>query len=177
MQRIYFLIFIAFGLTSGTFGQTTLVDTQTLKTLLTEVHGLRQDLQFSLARIQSAQILLSRLQIQEVAVSRASQHLDDARSRLAEVQVVEKSEVAEIKHLEDRQSDGENSAQLQEVINRAKSDLEVSTNLEQQRQAIESEAEQQLRIQQDKLNKLETQLDELVAKMGNPSEQPGPVPR
>jgi hypothetical protein len=112
----------------------------------------------------------------EVAVSRASQHLDDARSKLAEVQVVEKSEVAENKHLEDRQSDGENSAQPQEVITRAKSNLEVSTNLEQHRQAIESEAEQQLRTQ-DKLNKLETQLDELVGKMGNASEQSGPVPR
>jgi hypothetical protein len=177
MQRIYFLIFVVFGVTASTFGQTTLVDTQTLKTLLTEVHGLRQDLQFSLARIQSAQILISRLQIQEVAVSRASQHLDDARSKLAEVQVLEKSEAAEIKHLEDRQSDGDNSAQLQEVINRTKSDLEVSTNLEQQRQSIEIEAEQQLRTQQDKLNKLETQLDELVGKMSNSGEQSAPVPR
>jgi hypothetical protein len=163
--------------TASTFGQTTLVDTQTLKTLLTEVHGLRQDLQSSLARIQSAQILISRLQIQEVAVSRASQHLDDARSKLAEVQVVEKSEATEIKHLEDKQSDGDNSAQLQEVINRTKSDLEVSTNLEQQRQSIEIEAERQLRTQQDKLNKLETQLDELVGKMSNSGEQSAPVPR
>jgi hypothetical protein len=112
-----------------------------------------------------------------VAVSRASQHLDDARSKLAEVQVLEKSEAAEIKHLEDRQSDGDNSAQLQEVINRTKSDLEVSTNLEQQRQSIEIEAEQQLRTQQDKLNKLETQLDELVGKMSNSGEQSAPVPR
>ena len=177
MQRIYFLIFVVFGVTASTFGQTTLVDTQTLKTLLTEVHGLRQDLQSSLARIQSAQILISRLQIQEVAVSRASQHLDDARSKLAEVQVVEKSEATEIKHLEDKQSDGDNSAQLQEVINRTKSDLEVSTNLEQQRQSIEIEAERQLRTQQDKLNKLETQLDELVGKMSNSGEQSAPVPR
>jgi hypothetical protein len=125
--------------------------------------------------MQSAQILLSRLQIQEVAVSRASQHLDEARSKLAEVQVVLKSEAEEIKHLEEDAPPGVNPAQVQEALNHAKSDLEVSTNLQQQRQATELDAEQQLRTEQDKLNKLETQLDELVKNIGNSSEQSGSV--
>jgi hypothetical protein len=80
---------------AATFAQTTSSDSQTLEALLTEVRQLRQGLQISLTRMESAQILLSRLQIQEVAVSRASQHLDYARSKLAEVQVVLRSEAAE----------------------------------------------------------------------------------
>jgi chromosome segregation ATPase len=177
MQRLYFLILVIFGVTATTFGQATSSDSQTLRALLSEVRELRQVLQVSLLRIQSAQILLSRLQIQEVAVTRASQHLDDVRSKLAEVQVVLKSEAAEIKHFEDEPPNaGENQAQVDEALKRAKSDLEASTNLEQQRQTTAIEAEQQLRTEQDKLNSLETQLDELVRKIDNPSEQSGRVP-
>jgi hypothetical protein len=178
MQRLYFLILVVFGVTATTFGQATSSDSQTLRALLTEVRELRQVLQVSLVGIRSAQILLSRLQIQEVAVTRASQHLDDARSKLAEVQLVLKSEAAEIKHFEDDgPSAGENQAQVDQALKRAKSDLEASTNLEQQRQTTEIEAEQQLRTEQDKLNSLETQLDELVRNVENPSEQSGRVPR
>ena len=178
MRRIYFLIIVVFGLAAATFGQATSSDSQTLRALLSEVRELRQALQVSLGRIQSAQILLSRLQIQEVAVTRASQHLDDARSKLAEVQVVLKREAAEIKHFEDEAPNaGESTAQVEEALKRAKSDLEASTNLEQQRQATESEAEEQLRTEQDKLNSLETQLDELVRNMDNPSEPSDRVPR
>jgi len=110
--------------------------------------------------------------------TRASEHLDEARSKLAEVQVILKSEEAEIKHLEDEAPNaGDRTAQVEEAVKRAKSDLEVSTNLEPQRQTTEIEAEQQLRTEQDKLNRLESQLDELVKNMGNRSEQSDRVPR
>jgi len=178
MRRVYFLTLVLFGMTTATFGQSISPDSQTLQAVLTEVRGLRQDLQASLGRIQSAQILLSRLQIQEVAVTRASQHLDEARSKLAEVEVAVKSEQAEIKHFEDEAPNaGERTAQVEEALKHAKSDLEVSTNLEQQRQATEIEAEQQLRTAQDKLNSLENQLDELVKDIRKPSAQSSPLPR
>jgi chromosome segregation ATPase len=169
MRRASFLIFLVFGLPVAAFGQAASPDSQTLQSLLTEVRELRQDLRISLARAESAQILLSRLQIQEVAVTRASQHLDEARSKLAEVQVVQKSEEAEIKHLDEMPNSGESVERVQETINGAKADLEASTNVEQQRQATKAEAAQQLQTEQDKLNKLETQLDELVKSIeGNP---------
>ena len=101
MRRVCFFILLFFGMALAAFGQASSSDSQTLQALLTEVRELRKVLQVSIAKMQSAQILLARLQIQEVAVTRASQHLDDARSRLAEVQLVLKSEAAEIKHWED----------------------------------------------------------------------------
>jgi len=128
-------------------------------------------------KAQKAQILLSRLQIQEVAVTRASQHLDDARSRLAEVRLVLKSEGAEIRHLEgDAPNGGDTPAQVDDAVKRVKSDLEAAKDLEQKRQAIESEVELQLRTEQDKLNTLETQLDELVREIENPDAQSVRVP-
>jgi hypothetical protein len=72
MRRTYFFIVVVLGMATATFAQTTSPDPQTLQALLTEVRQLRQDLQVSLTRMQSAQILLSRLQLQEVSVSRAS---------------------------------------------------------------------------------------------------------
>lgn len=170
MRRIYFLVLLVLGIVVITEGQTTSSDSQTLQALLTELRELRSDLKVSLPRMQTAQILLSRLQLQEVAVSRASQHLDNARSKLAEIQVVLKSQGAEVERLADHSPvPGETQEQVEEVVNRANADLEVSKKLEEHRQEIEVEAEQQLRTEQEKLNGLETQLDELAKDVSNPS--------
>ena len=64
------------------------------------------------------------------ALSRASQHLDDARSKLAEVQVAISSE-AEIKHFEDAPNTGDHAAQAEDALECAKTDLETSTILAQ----------------------------------------------
>src|SRR4029077_7116617 len=122
MRRTYLFIVAVLGMASATFAQTTSSDSQTLQALLTEVRQVRQELRVSLTRMQNAQILLSRLQIQEVAVSRASQHLDDARSKLAEIQFVIRSEPAEINHFEDAPNTGDNAAQNEDARRRAKSD-------------------------------------------------------
>lgn len=168
MRRLYFLVSIVFGIAILSLGQTTSSDSQTLQALLTEVRGLRKDLQVSLAEMQGAQILLSRLQLQEVAVTRASQHLDEAHSKLAELQVVLKSEATEIGQLEGHSPiPGETQAQVEDALNRARADFEVSTNLGQQRQAAADEAEHQLRTEQERLKRLETQLGELVKNVGN----------
>src|SRR5258708_3648963 len=75
MRRAFFLTLVVFGIPATAFGQAAASDSQTLQALLTEVRELRQDLRTSLARVQSGQILLSRLQAQQVAVARASKRL------------------------------------------------------------------------------------------------------
>jgi len=179
MRRAFWLILVVFGIRATTFGQAASSDPQTLQALLTEVRELHQDLRISLARMQSAQILLSRLQTQQAAVTRASERLSDARSKLADAQDHQKHVAIGIKRLEDALSVEENLTQQKELrdgINHSKSELEDSTDVEQQRQAIEIEAEQQLRTEQDKLTILETRLDELVRNMDNPAEQSTRVP-
>jgi predicted nuclease with TOPRIM domain len=84
------------------------------------------------------------------------------------MQVHQREVAAEVKRLEDALG-GEGNLQqqkaLQDRINHAKSELEVIADMEQQRQATEIQAEQQLRTEQDKLSALETQLDELLRSM------------
>ncbi len=180
MWRAFCLILVLFGIPAAAFAQADSSDAQMLKALLTEVRGLRKDLGSSLARVENAQILLSRLQTQQANVTRASERLNDARGKLADAQAHQNHVGLDIKRLEDTLSAEENLAQQKELrdrINHSKSELEDSTSIEQQRQAGEIEAEQQLRTEQDKLTMLETQLDELVRHLSNPSEQSRGVPR
>ena len=175
MRQIYFLALFLCGISpTATFGQGTPSDLQTLRGLLSEVPELRQDLRASLGKIHIAQIPLSRLQMQEIAVSRASQHLDDSRSKLSQVQAAIRREEEEVKYFGDPPN-GERTARDEELLSRVKSDLEASSNLERQRQTIEIEAEEQLRTEQDKLTGLEAQLDEIVRTMGSRSQQVGGV--
>ncbi len=172
MKRNFLLIFFVFGIPAASLAQATASDSQTLQDLLTEVRELRQDLRVSLARIQSSQILLSRLQTQQAAVTRASERLNDARSRLIDAQTHQNDVRNNLKRMEDALTAEENLVrqnELRDRINHSKSELEDSTEV-QQRQATQIEDEQQLRAEQDKLNALEAQLDELVRKLGNPGE-------
>lgn len=172
MRRAFVLTLVFLGISAAAFGQAWTSDSQTLQALLSEVHELRQDLRSSMARVQSAQVLLSRLQTQQAAVTRATDRLDDARSKHADTQAHQKHMAVNVKLLEDALNAEENLAQqreLRERISHSKSELEASTEEEQQRQATEIEAERQLRTEQDKLSALETQLDELIRNMADPS--------
>jgi hypothetical protein len=119
------------------------------------------------------QILLARFQIQEGVITRASDRLNDARQKVSDTHVHQKELALELKRLEDELNTAENPQQqndLQDRIKHVKSDLEVTGSLSQQQQATEIQAQQQLREEQDKLNALESQLDELVRSIGNSSE-------
>jgi DNA replication protein DnaD len=178
-MRSFWLILAVLGIPAATFGQAASSDSQTLQALLTEVRELRRDLRTSLATVQNTQILLSRLQTQQEAVTRASERLRDARARLADEQGHQKHISSVNKRFEDALSaEGSPSTQkeLRDAINHNKSELEDSTNEEQQRQATEIEAEQQVRSEQDKLTMIETRLDELARNLGNPGEQSSLVP-
>jgi hypothetical protein len=118
-----------------------------------------------------------RFQLQEGAIARASDRLNNARQKLLDTQVHQKELALEAKRLEDALNSAENPQQqtdIQERVKHVKSDLEVAGNIEQQHQTTEIQAEEELRTEQDKLSALEAQLDELIRSMGNPVEQSGP---
>jgi hypothetical protein len=121
MRRACFLFLVVFGIPASSFGQAASSDSQTLQALLTEVRGLRQELRISLARTQSAQILLSRLQTQQAVVTRASERLTDARAKLTDAQTHQKDVRNNLKRFEDALSDEQNPAQQKELRDRSKS--------------------------------------------------------
>ena len=180
MRRMLWLILIVSGIPVATFSQAASPDSQTLQALLTEVRELRRDLRTSVSKVQKTQILLSRLQSQQEAVTRASERLRDARSKLTDEQGHQKHIASVMKQMEDALSADENPAtqkELRDAINHRKSELEDSTNEGQQRQATEIEAAQELQAEQDKLTVIEIRLDELIKNMGNHDEQSNHPPQ
>ena len=61
-------------------------EAQTLQSLLTEVHQLRQDLQTVSLAARKAQILIDRLYVQEAIVQRVSENLNNAKTALDRMQ-------------------------------------------------------------------------------------------
>lgn len=144
-------------------------DSQTLQALLTEVRALRQELRASLSRSQSMQVLLSRLQIQEGVKERVADRFNEARQKLLDTQIQQKELALEQKRIEDSPpaTDPQQQSDLLDRLNHVKSDLEVTGHALQQRQTAATQAEQQMREEQDKLDALESQLDEFIGSSGN----------
>jgi len=120
-----------------------------------------------------AQILLNRLQLQEGAVARASEHLNEVRGRLADTQR-RRSDIAGVLKRQEESLDGTEISpadrkQIQNEISRLKTVLENIASEEQQRQVAETEAEEQLRTEQAKLGGLEDRVDRLEKDLGSNS--------
>jgi len=176
MRRLLFNITALVAISGSAVGQATSADSQTLQALLSEVRALRQDLRVSLNRAQTMQILLARFQIQEEAITRASDHLTDARQKLLETHSHQQELTLAVKRLEDSLISTESSQQqadLQDRIKKTKSDLDIANSIAQQQHMTEMRAEQVLRDEQDKLGSLETQLDELTRAVATSNEKAG----
>ena len=177
MNRSSLFVLSSLVFSTACFGQTTTGDSQTLQALLLEVRQLRQDLQTTTIAGQRAQILIYRLQGQEAAVARASQRLDEAREKLARIQDERKHVDTDVKQHENFISSTENPPndrkEIEAVLPRLKTKLESLESEEQQRQAREIEADQQLRAEEVRLSDLRDQLDRLDKALEKASRRPG----
>lgn len=165
MHRSCLLIPVLLLVPVPSYAQSSSTDSQTLQALLAEVRQLHHDLQSTTIAAQRAQILLYRLQGQEAIVARATQRLDDARARLAEVQSNRTKLTADIKKYEEVVSQTENSPadrkQIEDVLPQLNAKLAGLENEEQQWQTREIEADDELRTERAKLGELQVQLDRL----------------
>jgi hypothetical protein len=165
MHRWLFSIVGALLIATPAFGQTSSTDSQTLQALLAEVRQLRQDLQTATVAAQRVQIALYRLQRQEEVVARATQSFTDARSRLAIVVSNRKNtaiHIQQVEAIEKSSQNPEERTRYDEVeLPALKSQLETLGSEEQQAQARETEAEEQLRTEQAKLDAVHDLLDRL----------------
>ena len=184
MYRSCFLVFNLLVMPGAAFAQSASSDSQALQALVSEVRQLRQLLQTSAVATQRAQILVYRVQAQETAVARAFQRLDDARSKLAETQSSRKRVAADLKRMEEARSDAETPGQnpnehkeFEQVVAQFKAQLEILASEEQERQGVETEAEEQLRTEQAKLSGLQEQLDRLDRELENSGRQSGRSPQ
>ena len=172
MRRFSLLAFVVLLFPSLSFCQAAPSDSQTLQALLSEVRQLRQELHSTTSAMLRTQILVYRVQSQEAVVARASQRLDDARSKLAEIQNAHKRVAAGIRQYEENLSRTENpveSKPLEDALAQLKARLEELTTGEGDAQAKESDSELQLRVEQAKLTDLQDRLDRLDKSLESPS--------
>lgn len=174
MRRALFVLFSLF-LSSSSLGQSTRStpnEPEGMQALVAEIRQLRKDLQTTNGYALKAEILLHRLQVQEAAVARVAQHLNDVRSSLSETQGHRRDVAANLKQLEEFLESSEISPEVRKQVERQisgkKSEVESLAAEEQQRQTAETEAEEQLRTEQAKLSALEDRVDRLEEELGNP---------
>lgn len=82
-------------------GQSKSADSEGLEGIRAEIRQLRQDLRTLVGTTQRAQILVARVQVQDVAVKRAQEHIDDAKSKLTHIQDELRQMSYELKHNEE----------------------------------------------------------------------------
>jgi chromosome segregation ATPase len=179
MNRSLILIPALLVIATPALGQTA-SDSQTLLALLAEVRQLRHDLQTTTVAAQRAQILIYRVQAQESAVRRLQERVDDSRSKLAQIRNDQKNRAATVKQLEemrDRPGAPESERKhIEDSLAQMKASLEAQANREQEIQATLTDTEDQLRVEQAKLGRLQDELDRLDKKLEDFNRQLGSNP-
>jgi chromosome segregation ATPase len=156
-------------LATAAFAQAASPDSQLTQALITEIRQLRQDLQATAAVIQRAQILMYRLQVESGLLTRATQRLDDARSRCSQSQSQLKNVTAQIEQIETRLRATPNPAEQksnEDMLARLKPSLAMWTSEEQQCHPREFDAQTQVQAAQARVDDFQSQLDKLDKMLG-----------
>lgn len=152
-------------------------DSQTLQALLREVRELRQDLRTATIASERAQILLTRLQAQQQAVTAAQKELDQARSQLNQTENRHRNIQRQIQYYtdqdtEDTTPDPAKRQSLEQEINRMKASLQEAETQRDGLQANETRAKDELQVEQSKLDALQNELDQIDRALANLASQP-----
>jgi len=173
MKRIAFAVALCMSSTGLCQTVPAPKEQDTLQSLLAEVHQLRFSIEAMTVASQRAQIALYTLQIQDAAVARAMQRLDDQRNRCKGPEERKLRMVGEIKKLENILSAGTTAAvevkSFQERESQLKSEIDAVAMEASTCQATEAEASSQLRNEQqaklvdaqDRIDRLDKALEKL----------------
>jgi chromosome segregation ATPase len=171
MRKTVFTAMLCFAFDG--MSQTPAKEPDGLHSLLVEVHQLRQDIEAMTVTSQRVQIALSSLQIQDAAVARAAQRLDDARNKCSGAEANRGRTATTIQRLESELSSGTlvetKTKEYQSLLTQMKGEIEARTAEVQTCQAVEADASSQLRNDQAKLVDLQDRierLDKTLEKLG-----------
>jgi chromosome segregation ATPase len=165
---------VMLSVASAGLGQTPAKEPDTLQSLLSEVHQLRQDIEAMTVTSQRVQIALYALQMQDAAVARATQRLDNMKNMCQGEDVNRQHMASEVKRFESGLASGtqrvSDTKTLELRLADMKSALETQTAAVQTCQAAEADAASQLRNDQaslvepqDRIDRLDKSLEKLSA--------------
>ena len=164
MNRVPALTLLALLSAVPLFGQTSQSDSQTLQQILVEIRGMHNDVRLS----QTTQILLTEYQVQQSAVARATQHRDDLRTKLTQIQSLLKmydTQIAQNDENADKTLDLAQKKQLTDMAERIKSTLVSMKKQEQDASNDLQDAENALAKEQNTLNGIQNRLDDVVKQL------------
>ncbi|HEY5054910.1 MAG TPA: hypothetical protein VII58_02045 [Acidobacteriaceae bacterium] len=164
MVRIAALFAVAVCTVPPAFGQASQSDSQTLQAILAELRSMHNDVRLG----QTTQILLTELEVQENAVTRAAQRRDDLRNRLTQVQSNEKNMAQQMTQNEDQVSKIIDSIQLKrltDIQNQLKASMVAQAQQEKDWSNDLLDAENALRKEQDTLQSIQDQLASVIRKL------------
>jgi len=137
----------------------------TLQTLLSEVHQLRQAIETMTAASQRLQIALYGLQMQDAAVARETLRFDTVHDKCVEREAGRQKLASDIQKLESDLTAGsvpqQEATQLQSVLAERKRQLESTSTEVQSCQSTEAEALSQLHKEQATLADLQERIQRL----------------
>jgi predicted nucleic acid-binding Zn-ribbon protein len=144
--------------------QPAMTDSQTLQAILVEMRGLHNDVRLS----QTTQILLTELEVQQTAVTRAMEKRDDARNKVSNLQNNEKNMTAQIARYDDPTDttiDAQQRKQMAMMIENFRSNIVAMKSQVLDATNELQDAENTLRKEQDTLASIQDQLNAVVKKL------------
>ena len=165
-MRLHLAFVALLALASGISGlaQSNDSESRTLLTILAEIRSIHEDIRAT----ESTQILLTELEMQQSVVNRATEHFDDARLRLLQIQQDEKGLVAELNRVEEQlnqATDAGEQKHLTDEVQRNKSNLAALKGEEQLRATAVQEAQERLRNAQEALDSTQSELNDMLKRL------------
>jgi hypothetical protein len=154
--------------------QTTTREAVGMGDLLAEIRHLRQDLQTAANAARKAQIVIYRVHTQQAVVARSTERLENTKAALDQLQAQKKYEVAQIQRwegLKDRTQNDQERKQFEDTLSELRAQMETWGTQEQELQTQQIALEQDLRIQQAKMDRLLDELERLDNSLEIPSLQ------
>jgi hypothetical protein len=143
--------------------------------LISEIQQLRMAIERSTLLGARTQLAVSQLQLQETAVARITQQLNDARMSAPSIAHRRAQAEAELKRIEEIPPGKPEYEQLRQAVTHLKLELEEATVTEQQRAARESDLANQLQAAQNqiadsrnRIAEMERALDAAIQQMLKP---------
>lgn len=158
------LVLLMISIAPSSFAQSNETEEQTLVSILAELRSMHDDMRAS----QTVQVLIAEMQIQQDAVNRASDRVEQARSVLTTIQSGLKAALARLSDAQDKLSSAANSAdqtRWKDEVDREQQGVRMMQSEEQARSSTLEDLQAKLRNAQDDLDSTQNQLNALLKKI------------
>jgi chromosome segregation ATPase len=174
MMKILLGLLLCLATASIAIGQANSSESQALHEIAAELHAMRSELHQQTERSQTMQVLLFEMQTQQAVVTRATQRVDEARSKLIEVQDGKRHIAADITRSEAEIrsiNDEVEKKRITAEIERLKTELTSLEAIEQEHLAAKQQANMQLQNAESAFDTIQKEIERFMQSLQNAQPQ------